>query len=159
MKIKIIRSVLLVLLLGIFGIIFGFSNQDADKSGKVSNRVAEIIVKQLQLDKIENKQPIQERTQKIIRKVAHFSIYTLVGLLAMAYISTYNLKESQRVIISLCIGIVYAMSDEIHQLFIPGRAGQLTDVILDTMGVILGILLILVMLEIDKKIKNRKNLV
>lgn len=156
MKINFLRAILLILLLGTFFIIFGFSNQDAEESGNLSSNIAKFILKQVHHDDIENKEQILERTESVIRKIAHFSIYTLVGLLLMSFISTYNLKENKRIIISLCIGVLYATSDEIHQLFIPGRSGQITDVILDSMGVLLGILLVLIVWEVYKKTKKEK---
>lgn len=149
-----LRAILLILLLVTLFLIFGFSSQDAEESGGLSSSIAKFILKQINNDKMEGKQPILERTESIIRKVAHFSIYTLVGLLLMSFVSTYDLKENKRIMISLCIGALYATSDEIHQLFVPGRSGQITDVILDSMGVLLGILIVLTTLELYKKIKE-----
>ena len=40
---------------------------------------------------------------------------------------------------SIMLGLVYAASDEIHQLYVPGRAGQFRDVLIDSAGVLLGI--------------------
>lgn len=155
MKKNFLRLILLALLLGTFFMIFGFSNQDAEESGGLSSGIAEFVLKQIHYDEAENKEQVLERTEKVIRKIAHFSIYTLVGFLLMAFVSTYNIKENTRIIISLCIGVAYATSDEIHQLFIQGRSGQMTDVILDSMGVFLGIVLILTILEINKKLKRK----
>lgn len=149
-----LRAILLILLLVTLFLIFGFSSQDAEESGGLSSSIAKFILKQINNDKIEDRQPILERTESIIRKVAHFSIYTLVGLLLMSFVNTYDLKENKRIMISLCIGALYATSDEIHQLFVPGRSGQITDVILDSMGVLLGILIVLTTLELYKKIKE-----
>ena len=149
-----LRAILLILLLVTLFLIFGFSSQDAEESGGLSSSIAKFILKQINNDKIEDRQPILERTESIIRKVAHFSIYTLVGLLLMSFVNTYDLKENKRIMISLCIGALYATSDELHQLFVPGRSGQITDVILDSMGVFLGILIVLTALELYKKIKE-----
>lgn len=154
MKKNFLRLILLVLLLGTLFLIFDFSSQDAEESGGLSSSIAEFILKQVHHEEIENRQSILERIESIIRKVAHFSIYTLVGFLLMSFISTYDLKESKRIMVSLCVGILYATSDEIHQLFVPGRSGQITDVILDSMGVMLGILLLLMVLELYKKMKK-----
>lgn len=139
----------MTLLLGTFFIIFGFSSQDAEKSGNLSSSVTKLILGQ------EEREDIVERAESVIRKIAHFCIYTLVGFLLMALVSTYDLEENKRIRISLGIGILYATSDEIHQLFIPGRSGQITDIILDSMGVIIGILFLLIIVEIDKR--KRKN--
>ena len=151
MKKNFLRAILLILLLGTLFLIFGFSSQDAEESGGLSSSIAKFILKQVNHDEIEDRQPILERTESVIRKMAHFSIYTLVGLLLMSFVSTYNLKENKRIIISLGIGALYATSDETHQLFVPGRSGQMSDVILDSMGVLLGILMVLTALELYKK--------
>jgi VanZ family protein len=66
---------------------------------------------------------------------------------------TYDLTENKRISISLIVGIIYAISDEIHQGFIPGRAAKITDVMIDTMGVAVGILVLLLILTIINKIK------
>ena len=106
------------------------------------------------------REAITLRIEKVIRKIAHFSIYTAVGLLLMALISTFEMKEKNRIIISLIIGIIYASSDEIHQSFVPERSPMITDVMIDTMGVMLGILLIMLGKAIIKKYKkNSKEMV
>lgn len=74
----------------------------------------------------------------------------------MALVSTYNIKEKNRLIITLTTGIIYASSDEIHQSFVPGRSPMITDVVIDTMGVILGILLIILGKKIIKKYRENK---
>ena len=154
MKKNFLRTILLILLLGTLFLIFDFSSQDAEKSGGLSFSIAKFILEQVNHDEIEDRQPILERTESVIRKIAHFSIYTLVGLLLMSFVSTYDLQENKRIMISLGIGALYATSDEIHQLFVPGRSGQVSDVILDSMGVLLGILIVLTALELYKKIKE-----
>lgn len=73
----------------------------------------------------------------------------------MALLETYDLNRTRRGAISLIVGIIYATSDEIHQIFIPGRGPLFTDVILDTMGVFLGILLIVLIMKIYEKVINK----
>ena len=152
MKKNIERIILLILLLGTFSIIFGFSSQDGEKSGSISKKITEEIVKripQIQEKEQNEREIITLKIEKVIRKIAHFSIYTVVGILLMALVSTYQIKEN------IIIGITYACSDEIHQSFVPERSPMITDVMIDTMGVILGILLILLGKVIIKK--YRKN--
>lgn len=159
MKKNILRIILILLLLGTFYIIFGFSSQDGEKSGSISRRITEKIatlIPQIQKENEIEKENIMNTMERIIRKMAHFSIYTLVGLLLMALVSTYNIKEKNRLIISLTTGIIYASSDEIHQSFVPGRSPMITDVVIDTMGVILGILLIILGKKIIKKYRENK---
>ena len=154
MKRNFLRIVLILLLLETFFIIFRFSSQNAKQSAGLSSNVTKTIFKRLNQEEIENKGLILERMEKIMRKIAHFTIYTVVGVLLMSLVSTYNIKKSKRIICSLWIGVLYATSDEIHQLFVPGRSGQITDIILDSMGVLLGIVLVLTAIEINRKIKN-----
>lgn len=159
MKKNILRIILILLLLGIFYIIFGFSSQDGEKSGSISRRITEKIatfIPQIQKENEIEKENIMNTMERIIRKMAHFSIYTVVGLLSMALVSTYNIKEKNRLIITLTTGIIYASSDEIHQSFVPGRSPMITDIVIDTMGVILGILLIILGKKIIKKYRENK---
>lgn len=159
MKINLLRIVLLILLFGTFYIIFGFSSQDGEESGGISSRVTEFILEKSNTYKNieENRQDeIFERTEKIIRKIAHFSIYALVGFLLMGLVSTFKLKEKSRILISLILGVLYATSDEIHQLFSPGRSAQITDVYIDTLGVLVGIFVILLFIKVFEKMKLQK---
>lgn len=157
MKINILRIILIILLLGTFYIIFGFSSQDGEESSGVSRTITEKITsnaKWVQEKSEDEKQETLDMVEKVIRKIAHFSIYTVVGILLMALMSTYNLSNRKRAIISEITGIIYASSDEIHQLFTPGRSAQITDVMIDSMGVLLGILLVILTIKLYKKLKK-----
>lgn len=152
MKINIIRTIIMILLLGTFAVIFQFSSQNGEESGNLSGKIARFLVEKLP---IKNTNQALRRTEGVVRKMAHFSIYTLLGFLLMSFISTYHLEENRRIIISLFVGILYATSDEIHQKFVADRSCQITDVILDSMGVLLGILLLLFIFKIYQKIKTK----
>ena len=81
MKINILRGVLLILLILTFSIIFGFSNQDAEKSGGLSQEITEKLIGNTKWIKEKNeieKDRILDRVESVIRKIAHFSIYTVV---------------------------------------------------------------------------------
>lgn len=157
MKKNILRLILIVLLCGTFSIIFGFSSQDSEQSGglskKITTAVVNFIPKLRELDNLQ-KEEVTHRMEKVIRKIAHFSIYTVVGFLLMTLVSTYKLKNLDRIAISLIVGVIYASTDEMHQAFIPGRAAQITDVMLDSLGVMLGIALAMTIMEIKKVVCN-----
>lgn len=96
MKIKIIRVILIALLLCTFGIIFGFSSQNSTKSSGISRKITIKItsnIKSIQEKNETEKAQIHHNVEHIIRKIAHFSIYTVVGLLLMLLCKTYNIKE------------------------------------------------------------------
>lgn len=98
--------------------------------------------------------------QKPVRKLTHFSIYTLLGMAIVGLTCTYKLTTVSKATISIILGMIYAISDEIHQTFIEGRSGQITDVLIDTVGVIFGTIIIFVMIKlinnINKKVKYKK---
>ena len=160
MKVKVIRFILVLLLILTFGMIFNFSNQDSEKSGSTSQKVTEAItkdVKSIQKLNKNEKAKVIDKIEDVIRKIAHFSIYSLVGILLMALLSTYNISENNKIFYTIIIGMIYAMSDEFHQSFIPGRSGQVSDVFLDTLGVSVGCLFILLIIKIVNKLKKNKN--
>lgn len=159
MKRNLYRIITLILLVLTFISIFNFSNQDGQASSGVSRKVAKKIIDIYPYTKNlneENKKQIVEKIQPIIRKGAHLSIYTLVGILMMSFISTYNIKLKYRFLISILVGLGYASSDEIHQSFIPGRNASIIDVGIDTSGVLLGIILVLIIISVYKKITKNK---
>ena len=155
--INIIRAVLIVIILIITTTIFGFSSQNAEQSSSVSGKVAEYIIdkqpKYKNISKIEKKKLV-EKYQHPIRKMAHFTIYTVLGMAIVGLTCTYKISNKKRIIITLIAGALYAASDEIHQTFIEGRSGQITDVLLDTAGVILGAIVIVGLVKIITKKVN-----
>lgn len=160
MKINILRAVLIILLIVLFTTIFGFSEQDGEKSGNLSREVTETVtknVKSIQNLEKSKKEKILSKIEHIIRKIAHFLLYTLVGILMMSLVSTYKLKNVKSVGISLGVGVLYASLDEFHQLFVPKRTALVGDIFIDSCGVAFGIGIVWMMLRIVIKIM-RKNL-
>ncbi len=142
---NIIRVILIILLFWTFTIIFGFSNQNGEESGSISQKITNIVTQNINfIQRLENtqKQKVLFKIEYIIRKIAHFSLYTIVGILLMSLLCTYNLKNKTKIYVSTIIGLIYASTDEIHQIFVPDRSPAFTDVIIDTLGVIFGIILV-----------------
>ena len=156
MKIKIFRIMMTIALLFTLFIIFGFSSQNGTQSKGISTKVSEII---LNFSNIYKKADINEqtrmlnRTNAIIRKLAHFSIYTLLGLEIMGLMTKTKLKDKTRILITIGLGMSYAILDEFHQSFSPGRTPKVTDVYIDTLGIILGALLVILIRTFYQKIK------
>ena len=69
----------------------------------------------------------------VLRKIAHAAEYAVLGALL--------LRATGRVGLALALGVAYAVSDEIHQAFVPGREGAPLDVVIDTIGVACGVVL------------------
>lgn len=160
MKKNILRLILIILLIGTFYRIFCFSSQDGEESSSVSQKVTVAVtqnIKKIQELEKDKKEEVLHKIEKVIRKLAHFSIYTLVGILMMALMSTYDLEPRSKIWISLAVGILYASSDEIHQYFVPDRSARVADVMIDTAGVCLGIFMVIVAIKIYRIFcKNRQ---
>lgn len=159
MKRTIFRIVTIILLLLTFISIFKFSNQNGKASGNLSRKVARKVVDIFPYTKKlseTTKNKIVEKSQPIIRKLAHFSIYTLVGILIMSFISTYKIRLLNKFLISIGVGLIYAISDEIHQSFIPERTASVIDVAIDTSGVFMGIIIVLVIISVYKALRTKE---
>ena len=74
----------------------------------------------------------------LVRKIAHASEYAVLSLL-LAYCLVLRIRGKVRVAVAaFAIACLYAVADEIHQLLVPGRAGQMRDVFIDGLGALLG---------------------
>ncbi|MBP5295678.1 MAG: VanZ family protein [Lachnospiraceae bacterium] len=94
-----------------------------------------------------------------IRKAAHFSEFALLGMCLSLFFTTFETGFVRRFLLSLLIGVLYAVSDEIHQIFVETRDGTVFDVCIDSAGVLLGCLLIsgiLAMVFLDRDMKSEK---
>ena len=155
MKTNILRIIFLILIIINSLIIFGFSSQNGEESSSLSktviNKIADI------LDIKENRETFLDLGEKIIRKLAHFSIYTLLSIWSNSFLYTFNIKLKYQVIITSIWGFLYAITDEFHQMFSNGRHASIDDAIIDTLGVIFGLLLVLLTLKIKEKIMTRKS--
>ncbi len=132
----------IILLILWMGLIFSFSNQTGTSSSSLSTKVLTRIA--VTIDKDMTDEEIDEFVDKysfIIRKVAHLTIYFILGILAYINLKEYMKVTPALVIYSIIFCLVYASTDEIHQLLVNGRSGNIYDVILDTCGSTLAILL------------------
>jgi len=135
-------------------VIFYLSHQPAAESSELSGRVTEVIV-----DTIKTVAP-QVRVEKqdlhkIVRKNAHFLYYFVFGILAANAFRMSGVGGFRGILLALLICVLYAISDEIHQIFVPGRSGEFRDVIIDSSGGGTGILIYFVVSRICEKMKKR----
>ena len=126
-KRKIASCVLLALTILLCVVIFLFSAETAAESSIKSGGLIELIVKLFGV----------EFTDFIMRKFAHASEFALLGFFSAATVSVYTL-DLKKLYTSVVFSVVYAVSDEIHQIFVDGRACQFRDVCIDSAGVLLG---------------------
>lgn len=138
---------------------FWFSNQQGAGSSSTSKKVSEIIVNIIDIKQHYSetqREQIIKLIEPVIRKLAHYTLYAIGGILIANCIYQFCDKEKRVIIISAIIGIAYAASDETHQLMVPGRSGSIKDVIIDSIGILTGIALFLLAKEIIKRLLEAK---
>ena len=127
-------------------LIFNFSNQTADNSSALSYQVGiEVLtVTNDVLDRGWTEEHISELSdlyQFYIRKLAHFTEYLILAITVAFPLYVYGLRGFPLVIIAGMICVGYACLDEYHQSFVAGRTPQKRDVLIDSCGVLVGIII------------------
>lgn len=142
-------------------IVFCYSNQPGDNSSDTSKNVTAKVINILTTNtniKYEDKIEIINKVDPIIRKMAHYSVYMVGGIIVMNYVNAECKKsENKKVLISILIGMCYAGTDEFHQLFIEGRSGRIVDIYIDTLGVITGVSIFLLLSKIRSNLIRKNN--
>lgn len=91
-----------------------------------------------------------------VRKLAHMTEYGILCLLACAFVHGYSGNWKVCGISAVAVAALYAATDEIHQLFVPGRAGRFPDVCIDTLGAVIWLLLFTALRKLWEKIAKRR---
>ncbi|MGN1345923.1 MAG: VanZ family protein [Eubacteriales bacterium] len=142
-------------------LIFSFSMEDgvesAASSGGLIRRLLETLSHDfLSLDSAGQTAAI-ESWSNLVRKTAHFCIFGMLGLLVTSAVSSCGLCLRKNAWISLGICAAYAVSDEIHQAFVPGRACMVRDMLLDTCGAACGIAVVSLLIYAANKHQSKKH--
>ena len=96
-------------------------------------------------------------TMHIVRKMAHFCEYALEGFLLMLCMRVYSRHPIRHISVPMLGGVLTAMTDETIQLFSEGRSSQVTDVWLDSAGVLTGILTALIFMALCRLLFHHRN--
>ena len=126
-------------------VIFSFSAKVAEDSEEMSRSVGMLIGKAVIKEYKEwpgkRQAAFAAKIDYPVRKAAHASEYALLGILLTGAILDIRKPWKRQLLACFLIGAAYAASDEFHQLFVPGRSGQIRDVMIDSAGVAAGIIL------------------
>lgn len=129
------------------GVIFWLSSrtavESAEQSGSILNYLIAVFGDNL-------------FTDFIVRKLAHFLEFT--GLCLLMNIALYQTRKRKSLISATALTSLYAATDEVHQLFVEGRACRASDWAIDTCGAILGTIVFALILLIITKIKNKNTI-
>lgn len=125
--------------------IFAFSADTKAESSKVSQKITKAVVNVVKKATPSAKQGTSwekrlfRNCHKIVRKSAHFTLYAILAVLTLLLARSYQISMKFSCAISAAYCLLFAISDEIHQLFVDGRSGQFSDVLLDFSGALVGI--------------------
>lgn len=145
--------ILTIIILGWMLCIFKLSSMNSNNSnGKSTDIISIFIEDTLNFTNnygLTNSNPSNEKIAHFsslinapLRKVIHATVYFALAIFTMIILNIiFEYKHYiKSFVITFLICVIFAASDEIHQLFVPGRTGQLIDVIIDSVGAIVGIL-------------------
>ena len=123
-----------MLVAGWMGLIFYLSHQTGEGSGSLSGSITERIIAFLRLDNVDI-----DFLHFLVRKGAHLFSYFVLGILLVNAFRMSGMVAGKYYYLSLAICVIYGMTDELHQLLVPGRSGQVRDVLIDSVGALIGI--------------------
>ncbi len=148
------RIVLFALVIAYMAIIFAFSAQTATESSQLSQGIAEPICRLIYTDfddmTEQDRLQLVSRVSGTLRVMGHGGEFAGLAALFFWLLGTYRrvgiipVHKGTQWALSTLISMGYAVTDEIHQLFVPGRACELFDLCVDTIGAAIGGAIILV---------------
>ncbi len=143
MKSKIYKIISIVLLVAVMVTIFLLSHQNGEESSQTSGFVTKLL----------NTIFRGNAPEFIVRTFGHFSEFAALGFLLNNCL--YAFTEKRKPLICITLSWAYAWTDEIHQIFIPGRAFQISDLLVDLAGIIVGTAIICTIIFIIEKRKHK----
>lgn len=139
-------------------VIFMLSAQQSSESSSLSSGITRFVLNIINglLPRIEIE---FDAFSHFVRKSAHFIAYLILGILSLHAIEEEKDTKSTWFIKALLICVFYAMSDEFHQLYVPGRSGEIKDVLLDSTGSLVGIIgYFFVRHRVKKRAENKRRI-
>ncbi len=140
----ILRGLLILLILFNLLIVFDFSAEDADASTSTSRGISDFLASVFypdfdQLD-ADEKEAVMIRADSIVRTLAHCVIFSPMAFAGTLLLLSFSLRWNPwfSALCSLLFSLAAALFDEIHQSFVPGRAFQFSDLLYDSIGILLG---------------------
>ncbi len=143
-------------------LIYCMSAEDPDTSGNRSDGITDVVVDVVYPD-IEQRPSAEQDSiftsmHHFVRKLAHFSEFALLGFLSMLLLCHLAQRLSalrlwMQWVIPTAFCLLYAISDEVHQIF-SGRGPAVKDVLIDFAGAITGIVLARMLVWILRKIRR-----
>ncbi len=149
-------------------VIFSLSGMNSDESNSKSKSTLNVLIQEtLNITNktgITDKHPSDAKKESVInninlpmRKFAHATVFIVLAILLNMCFRMFNIRPWMSFIVTIIICFVFAVLDEYHQTFIPGRTGQFIDSLIDTLGAIIGSTLSLIFIKLRIKHQEKKN--
>lgn len=130
-------------IVALLGFVYFFSSMDYFKTNDVSKKFTKSIARIIGKSKSEAElNRFVNKANTFIRKLAHLFLFCMLGIFISFVMKLRYKLENKYNLISIAICMMFGMLDELHQKFVPGRSSKLTDVLIDTIGATLGIILV-----------------
>ena len=136
-------------------VIFAFSANDGPSSNSKSKKITYDVI-----NIVEKKESETEKRKKVeivhptVRKIAHAFEYAILCILLVLSLKSSGVKTSRVYLLAIIGCMLYAISDEIHQLFVNGRSAEFRDAVIDTGGSAIGLILLEIVNNIKRKNKS-----
>lgn len=157
-RILTLRIAIIVICLVWQGVIFALSAETSEESGGRSQdfceKVAEIIINTEEPTEEEITE-LADRMEPPLRSLAHMFCFAVLGGLYFLMFTAFRVAGIRRSLLSLLLALVYAVFDETHQCFVPGRSFQLVDIAVDMSGALLAVLVISLIFILISKWRNK----
>lgn len=147
-------------------VIFAFSAADstdsAELSGSLLVKLLSAVVPHWSAMSEAKHEQIVESLHTLFRKCGHFSEYTVLGILMTCTVRQFLKIKSRLTLpkaeiwLPVLLSFLYAVSDEVHQRFVPGRSCEFRDVMIDTGGACFGMLLLYLAHRIFRMLKKHR---
>lgn len=152
---KVIWWLAVLLVMAAIFVLSAQSSQESQAlSGKTIRMVAAWLLPDFQMWTEGQQAQLVQEWQNIARKAAHFTIYAVLGALCSGALRQHNLPPRAQISLALVVAFLYAVSDEIHQMFVSGRGPLATDVLIDVGGAAVGITTLLLIYRLLGKSEN-----
>ena len=135
--------------------IFAFSAQPADESTDTSHAVGRFIggfvISDFEQWEPEKQESFASQIDFSVRKISHAMEYAFLCILFFLMFHSYGVQAGRGPWWALLCTIGYSVTDEVHQLFVPGRCGRILDVLIDGVGAAVGGCIVWIFLSFFRK--------
>lgn len=159
---KLFRCLAGILALVWMCVIFAFSAQTKEESSAVSESLSYRMVSSTghffhwNLDE-EQMREIANTIEYFVRKGAHMTEFAILSILLFVWLGLWEMALFRRSAAAFLTTAVYAASDEFHQLFVAGRSGRISDVLIDSSGALLGVIVFILLGRLIQTIRRRRS--